>query len=83
MKRGVVVRLSHMFGTKWGRIDVAGEDRECFFNRASLFSPEDFNQLNHGSKVEFEETPDRTHGTRASSLVVMAPLEPSGAEKTT
>ena len=83
MKRGVVVRLSHMFGTKWGSIDVAGENRECFFNRGSLLSAEDFDQLNRGSKVEFEEKPDRTHGTRASSLVVMAPLEPAGAEKST
>ena len=42
MTRGVVVRLIHMFGTKWGQIDVAGQNRECFFNRASLLSPEDF-----------------------------------------
>lgn len=74
MTRGVVARLSHMFGTKWGAIGVTGEDRECFFNRASLLTPEDFDRLNHGSEVEFEEKPDRTHGTRASRLTVIRPI---------
>ncbi|HEU0073324.1 MAG TPA: hypothetical protein VFS30_04865 [Dehalococcoidia bacterium] len=74
MTRGVVARLSHMFGTKWGAIGVAGEDRECFFNRASLLTPEDFEHLIHGSEVEFDEKPDRTHGTRASRLTVIRPI---------
>jgi len=77
MTRGVVARLSHMFGTKWGAIGVAGEDRECFFNRASLLTPEDFEHINHGSEVEFEEQPDRTHGTRASRLTVIRPIAPA------
>ncbi len=83
MTRGVVVRLIHMFGTKWGQIDVAGQNRECFFNRASLLSPEDFDQLNRGSKVEFEEKADPTHGTRAHSLVIVTSVEPTGAEQAT
>lgn len=81
MTRGIVARLSHMFGTKWGRIGVAGEDRECFFDRASLLRPEDFEHLSHGSEVEFEERPDRTHGTRALRLVVVRPVLPDEAEE--
>ena len=74
MTRGVVAQLSHMFGTKWGRIGVAGQERECFFNRASLLKPEDFDHLRHGSQVEFDEKPDPTHGMRASRLVVVRPI---------
>jgi hypothetical protein len=77
MTRGVVARLCHMFGTTWGAIGVAGVDRECFFNRASLLTPEDFDNLIHGSVVEFDEKPDRTHGTRASRLTVIRPIQPA------
>lgn len=80
MTRGVVVHLSHMFGTKWGRIGVQGVERECFFNKASLLKAEDFEYLRHGSQVEFDEKPDKTHGTRADHLVVIRPAEPPAAE---
>jgi cold shock CspA family protein len=71
MTQGVIQHLSHMFGTKWGRIDVAGAGRECFFNRDSLLNPEDFDQLGYGDQVEFDEQQDRTHGSRAVRLTIV------------
>ena len=80
MTLGVVSTLNAMFGTKFGRILVAGEDRECFFDRASMLTPEDFDQLRYGSKVKFDEEADRTHGRRAVRLVII-PNETSPAEE--
>jgi cold shock CspA family protein len=71
MTVGVICTLNAMFGTKFGHILVAGEDRECYFDRASLLTPEDFEHLRYGSKVEFDEEADRTHGRRAVRIVVI------------
>jgi cold shock CspA family protein len=71
MTRGVISRLSDMFGTKWGRIGIVGTTRECFFNRSSLLSQEEFDDLAYGSEVEFDEQPDRTHGSRAVRLTIV------------
>jgi cold shock CspA family protein len=71
MTHGIISHLSHMFGTKWGRIGVAGADRECFFNRDSLLNPEDFAELGFGDEVEFDEQQDRTHGSRAVRLTIL------------
>ena len=83
MTQGVIQHLSHMFGTKWGRIDVAGAGRECFFNRDSLLNPEDFDQLGYGDQVEFDEQQDRTHGSRAVRLTIVRARRdvPAGAEQ--
>ncbi|HWC30202.1 MAG TPA: hypothetical protein VG845_08990, partial [Dehalococcoidia bacterium] len=66
-----ISRVLHLYGTKWGRIGVDGTSRECFFNRASLLSQDDFDDLSYGSEVEFDEQPDRTHGSRAVRLTVV------------
>jgi hypothetical protein len=71
MTRGVISRVSHLYGTTWGRIGVSGSERECFFNKASLLRPEDFDELTYGSQVEFEEQPDKTHGSRAVRLTIV------------
>jgi hypothetical protein len=82
MTRGVISRLSDMFGTKWGRIGVMGTTRECFFNRSSLLSQEEFDDLAYGSEVEFDEQPDRTHGSRAVRLtIVRTGPAPTGANE--
>ncbi|HEY7466706.1 MAG TPA: hypothetical protein VIB47_08430 [Dehalococcoidia bacterium] len=83
MTRGVISRLSDMFGTKWGRIGVVGTTRECFFNRASLLTTEDFDDLAYGSEVEFDEQPDRTHGSRAVRLTIVRAIRrsPDGANE--
>jgi cold shock CspA family protein len=70
MIQGVILHLSHMFGTKWGRIEVAGGRRECFFNRELLLNPQDFDDLGLGDAVEFEQQ-DRTHGSRAVRLTIV------------
>jgi hypothetical protein len=71
MTRGVVSRVTHLYGTKWGRIGVTGAGRDCFFNKASLLSVDDFDDLTYGAEVEFDEQPDPTHGSRAVRLTVV------------
>ena len=72
-----------MFGTKWGRIGATGATHECFFNRASLLTPEDFDDLAYGSEVEFDEQPDGTHGSRVVRLTIVRAVgrAPNGANE--
>jgi hypothetical protein len=82
MTQGVILHLSHMFGTKWGRMEVAGGGgRERFLNRELLLNPEDVDDLGFGDAVEFEQQ-DRTHGSRAVRLTIVGARKnaASGAE---
>lgn len=84
MTRGVISAILGGFSTKWGRINIKGSERECFFNRSSLLKAEDFEDLAYGREVEFDEESDPNLGTRAVRLtIVRAPgsmtPEPDGA----
>jgi cold shock CspA family protein len=71
MTRGVVSAILGGFGTKWGRINIKGSERECFFNRSSLLKAEDFEDLAYGREVEFDEEPDNNLGSRAVRLTIV------------
>jgi cold shock CspA family protein len=71
MTRGVVSAILGGFSTKWGRINIRGSERECFFNRSSLLKPEDFEDLAYGREVEFDEEPDANLGSRAVRLTIV------------
>lgn len=80
MTRGVVSALMSGFSTKWGRINIKGTERECYFNRASVLTPEDFDDMAIGREVEFDEQPDRNLGSRAVRLTVVRALGEASQE---
>ena len=65
MTTGTVVRLVTSFGSRWGRIRPLGDERELFFNDASLVTPAEFGALAEGAQVSFDEERDLANGTRA------------------
>ena len=65
MTTGTVVRLVTSFGSRWGRIRPLGDERELFFNDASLVTPAEFGALAEGEQVSFDEERDLANGTRA------------------
>lgn len=72
MRRGVISKVVSSYGSEWGRIRPVGLEVECFFNRASLLHPGDFAGLEPGQAVEFDDEPDRVHGTRAVRVAMVS-----------
>jgi cold shock CspA family protein len=67
---GKIVRLVRSYGSRWGRIQPSGTEREIFFNHGSLPEDSDFADLREGQVVEFDEEPDRANGTHAINVIV-------------
>ena len=65
MTHGKIIKLVRSYGSRWGRIQPFGAQREIFFNQASLPEGTDFGSLRDGQVVEFDEEPDRANGTHA------------------
>lgn len=65
---GSVTRFTGTHGSSWGQITPDGADRKVFFNRTSLFHASDFDLLQLGQKVRFEEESDPVNGTRAFAI---------------
>jgi cold shock CspA family protein len=70
MTHGKIVKLVRSYGSRWGRIQPNGVNREIFFNQASLPEDTDFGDLREGQVVEFEEEQDRANGTHAVRLIL-------------
>jgi cold shock CspA family protein len=77
MTHGSVTKLVTSFGSKWGRIQPHGDQREIFFNIASLEDADDFATLTLGQAVEFDECPDEINGSHAENVVLTTAL-PAG-----
>lgn len=80
MTRGSVSKIVTSFGSRWGRIQPAGEAREVFFNSRSLDDQASFLSLELGQLVDFEERPDFVTGSHAEGVVPALGLEGSAAE---
>jgi cold shock CspA family protein len=78
MTHGKIIKLVRSYGSRWGRIQPLGSQREIFFNLASIPEGADFASLRDGQLVEFEEEPDRANGTHAVRIILGAiPLMPT------
>jgi cold shock CspA family protein len=77
MTHGSITKLVTSFGSKWGRIKPQGDQREIFFNVASLAEAADFSAMELGQAVEFEECPDEINGSHAEQ-VVLTTRQPAG-----
>lgn len=73
MNRGVVSKVVTSFGSLWGRIKPHGEEREIFFNPASLVDPSRFDLMAIGVEVEFDEEPARAEATHAVRVRPVVP----------
>jgi cold shock CspA family protein len=71
MTRGSVTKLVKSYGSRWGRIKPHGDDREVFFNTASLDEAVEFTSLDVGQMVEFEEHADNVNGAHAEHVVTL------------
>jgi cold shock CspA family protein len=80
MTAGKVSHLVTSYGSMWGRIKPAGEDREVFFNPESLTNRADYPALALGQDVAYDEEPDRANGTHAIHVrAIEAGLPPAQA----
>ena len=70
MTHGKITKLVRSYGSRWGRIQPLGTQREVFFNQASLPEHADFASLRDGQMVEFDEEPDRANGTHAVRVIL-------------
>ncbi len=73
MTNGVVTKIVRSFGSEWGRVRTAKTGVDCFFNRASMLHPADFETLSLGQEVTFESEPDMVNGSRAERLKILKP----------
>lgn len=73
MTSGVVTKIVRSFGSEWGRVRTAQTGIDCFFNRASMLHPADFETLSLGQEVTFDSKPDMVNGSRAERLTVLSP----------
>lgn len=83
MTRGSVSKLVTTHGSRWGRIQPAGDSREIFFNAAALDEAADFLSLNVGQLVEFEEHSDQVNGSHAENVSLTTSLSPNGGSTET
>jgi cold shock CspA family protein len=72
MSTGRISKIVTSFGSRWGRVRAYGESQELFFNPQSLGRPEEFDDLQEGQEVEFDQEPDRANGSHAVRLVSCA-----------
>ncbi len=72
MTRGSVTKLVKTFGSSWGRTQPLGETRQVFFNAASLHEGLDFESLNVGQSVDFDECLDQVNGSHAEQMTLTA-----------
>ena len=78
MTQGRISKVVKSFGSQWGRIRPTESSRDVFFNLASLKDPEGFQALKDGQYVEFDEEEDRSNGTHAINVVLIAKAPVSG-----
>jgi len=69
MSTGRISKIVTSFGSRWGRVRAYGQSRELFFNPESLGRPEEFDDLQEGQEVDFDQEADRANGSRAVRLV--------------
>ena len=76
MTSGVVTKIVRAFGSEWGRVRTAQSGIDCFFNKASMLHPADFEALKLGQEVTFDSAPDMVNGSRAEHLTILRPRSP-------
>jgi len=67
---GKISKVVRTFGSTWGRIHPEGDSRQLFFNASSLVDPSDFDRLQEGQAVSFEEERDLANGSRAVAMTL-------------
>lgn len=70
MTTGTITKLVTSFGSSWGRIGVSGRSREVFFNMASLQDPHEFDLLQQGLEVEFDEVVEAVNQRHAIAMTI-------------
>jgi cold shock CspA family protein len=73
MSSGVVTKIVRAFGSEWGRVRTAQTGIDCFFNKASMLHPGEFETLSLGQEVTFDSEPDMVNGFRAAHLTILSP----------
>ena len=66
--QGTITRLVTSHGSHWGKLQPAQASRSVFFNIASMSKPADFDSLEVGDVVSFQEVPDHVNGSHAVQL---------------
>lgn len=79
--RGSVTRLVNTHGSSWGKLEPADGSRSIFFNLHSLQERDDFQKLEVGSQVSFQEVTDQVNGSHAVNMTPTDAEAPAPAEK--
>jgi len=69
-RTGKISKVVRTFGSSWGRISPEGNSRQLFFNVSSLVDPSEFQWLEEGQAVSFEEESDRANESRAVAVTL-------------
>jgi cold shock CspA family protein len=72
---GEITKVVRTHGSAWGKIRPQGATRNVFFNLASLVRKADFENLEAGQEVEFEEVSDQVNGSHAVNLTPSPTLQ--------
>ncbi|MPZ48056.1 MAG: hypothetical protein GEU75_01880 [Dehalococcoidia bacterium] len=80
--KGTITKIVRTHGSSWGRVRPAGTTRDSFFNPASFARAGDFDRVEEGLEVEFDEEIDRANGTRAVQILLTGALPDSDFSRT-
>lgn len=75
MTSGKIAKVVRTHGSAWGKIRPDGSTRDVFFNLASLARTADFEDLQEGQEVRFDEASDQINGSHAVNLTPAPTLQ--------